>query len=159
MINSLVATTSFEQIAQGDYIDKLSFNRLGDVAFFDPNWLNAGEKVDNPINGYWLLPGSECALELAVVSDYGLIQGQLLLADQSTIAIQGFTDTQASLLGETPWRQSVSFNVCCETQILSFSGYLDVACNQLKLTRWQAHGTAPGDEYLQASAAAYHFVR
>lgn len=159
VINSLVGTTAFGDTSKGDYVDKLSFDRLSDADAFDQSWACAGDKVDNLLNGYWLLPSGDCALELEVVSDYGLVQGKVVFANKSYLAVQGFTDTQTPLSGETPWRQSVTFNVCSGTQILSFSGYLDISLNQLILTCWQAYGTAPGDEYLQASATAYNFVR
>ncbi|MFM2481368.1 avidin/streptavidin family protein [Celerinatantimonas sp. YJH-8] len=153
LINSLVATVDYDNMAVGDYVDKLGFIRTGAAQPCSLDWQIPQKVIDNPINGSWRELGSGIQLKLKVVNSYGWVSGVIVFAEGSAQPFQGFTDT-LSLAGVS-YRQSLSLaTMNPDGKPFSLSGYLDLQQAQLILTAWQANGTSIGNAYLQANAAS-----
>lgn len=154
--NSLVATCDFNGFSAGDYIDKLTFQKVSSTPDpFMPSLNSESEGVtsNNPINGEWVGVSPDVQLGLTVTnSDYGLVQG-IVEYQNTIITLKGFTDTVVSGLG----RQSIS--VCGYMSgrdvPVSLSGWLDVSNNSLQLSRWIANATSPENVYYQSDVESW----
>lgn len=154
--NSLVATCDFNGFSAGDYIDKLSFQKVSSTPDSFVSSLNAkpeGYTLNNPIDGEWIGVNPDVQLSLTVTDSlYGLVRG--VVEYQNTIIIlRGFTDTEVDGLG----RQSISV---CGYMLgrdvpLSLSGWLDLSNNSLQLSRWIANATSPENVYYQSDVESW----
>jgi len=155
VINSLVATSSFSGFSPGDYIDKLSFQKVSGI----PDSLafslspQTQEKLNNPINGEWIGDNPNVKLALTVTNNhYGFVHGLVEYQD-TLITIKGFTDTNLNGLD----RQSIS--VCGYMSgrdvPVSLSGWLDLSNNSLQLSRWIANTTSSENVYYQADVESW----
>lgn len=156
VINSLVATSNFNGVPSGDYIDKLIFKKIS-TEFKSLAFLSS-EKIEetmlsNPINGEWIGENPSTKLCLTVTNNrYGLVQGT---ADyQNTkIMFNGFTDTNIEKLS----LQSISIcGYMFDRDVpISLSGWLDLNSNSLQLSRWIANATTPDNVYYQSDVESW----
>ncbi|WP_432453347.1 avidin/streptavidin family protein [Agarivorans sp. QJM3NY_29] len=153
VINSLVASTQFEQIIVGDYIDKLGFHKVESNVNLQPFELSIKGEHPDLMNGTWSDPSNSLSIQLAVTNpELGIVSGSASF-QQQCFPIYGFTDTHRADLD----LQSLSISglIPNDKQPISISGTLDVVSQQLNVSAWLGNGTAPEESYLQASMSAW----
>lgn len=168
LINSLVATTEFESYSLGNYIDKLTYNKLTDTPALLANTQESlivqskgkTTETQSGLAGQWVdMNDSGTTLEIETdVSDTvaGLTTATLTLNGES-IVMRGFSDPDAD-------QDALQSLTLCgfmsnEGVALSLSGQWNKSLDQLTLYGWKAMSTAPSDSYMQANMSGFVFIR
>ncbi|HFQ4929822.1 TPA: pepsin-like aspartic protease [Vibrio vulnificus] len=159
VINSLVATCSYEGSERGDFIDRLGFEKISGYVPLEQHKhledvFNGDYSIqENEINGLWHSELSDISISITLQDIQTGLSFALFKQGDETCRMKGFVDVYDASAPRHP-RQSITLSGClCGTPI-SVSGYLDRSKDTLVLTYWRALAQSEADSYMQSNAQA-----
>ncbi len=171
LMHLFVETDPNSGMQLGSYPDKLIFTpttetdptrhqQAGDLA---TPVASVSPAQDN-ISGTWIatIGAEEIKIILALPDpSQTRVQGNIGYTDGGSYPVAGFTDIFAAGLGLK--QQGISISTYTEgangRACITMAGYLELANNQLKLTRFSAQSTKPGSTWEQVTMETFNFEK
>ncbi|HAS6052973.1 TPA: hypothetical protein I7122_09520 [Vibrio vulnificus] len=157
VVNSLVATCSFEGAETGDYLDLLSFEKVTDYISLEQQqdleqfFASTSSVHENKINGDWISELSDVSVSIYLKDPETGLSFASFRQDGKTAEMKGFVDVFDSK-NITSDRQSITLSGCLEGVPVSISGYRDRIKDKLVLSYWRALAQPESESYMQANA-------
>ncbi|MCG9652880.1 pepsin-like aspartic protease [Vibrio vulnificus] len=157
VINSLVATCSYEGSERGDFIDRLGFEKISGYVPLEQHQhlgevFNGNYPIqENDINGHWYSELSKISISITLKDSQTGLSFALFKQGDDSCRMKGFVDVYDASAPHHQ-RQSITLSGClCGTPI-SISGYRDRNKDKLVLSYWRALAQPESESYMQANA-------